>query len=208
MTSAADLLSALRQKHSNDAVVREVVIDDPFEFAIRRRAEIERARAYGEHHADATEERYRRQGKTIAESVPEGWSLLASKPQRRIDALILASTGTTAVEIKVTRADFRRDTEQKRRAWRAITNRFVYLVPKGLVTPEEVADGCGLWEYDPEERGHYSWQHGIVATRRAKVNKTPDPLPFQVTRALAYRVSNYERKAPEPPQTFPEEIAS
>lgn len=190
---AATLLAALRQKHSGDAVVREVVIDDPFEFAIRRRAEIERARQWGDDHAERAEARYA--GKPIADVVPEGWSLRTSKPQRRIDALILASTGTTAVEIKVTRADFRRDTEEKRRAWRSVTNRFVYLVPKGLVTIDEVAEGCGLWEFDPEVHGLHRWQHAITTTKRAVPNKNPDPLPFQVTRSLAYRVSNHERQA-------------
>lgn len=190
--TAATLLAALRQKHSGDAVVREVVIDDPFEFAIRRRAEIERARQWGEDHADRTEARYA--GKPIADVVPEGWDYRTSKPQRRIDALIIASTGITAVEIKVTRADFRRDTEEKRRAWRAITNRFVYLVPKGLVTPDEVANGCGLWEYDAEAHGEYRWMHGITSVKRAVANKSPEPMPFQVTRSLAYRVSTNERQ--------------
>lgn len=193
--SAATLLAALRKKHSGDAVVREVVIDDPFEFAIRHRAQIEHARTYGEHRAEREEARLRARGSVIAEAVPVGWDIRTSKPQRRIDALIVASTGTTAVEIKVTRADFRRDTEEKRRAWRAITNRFVYLVPKGLVTPEEVADGCGLWEFDPATHGVHHWQHGIASVKRATKNKAPDPLPFQVTRALAYRVSNHERQA-------------
>ncbi|MBW9118872.1 hypothetical protein JNB63_02070 [Microbacterium trichothecenolyticum] len=193
--TAATLLAALRQKHSGDAVVREVVIDDPYEFAIRRRAEIERARSWGEDQAEMVERRYVEQGKLIADAVPDGWNYRASKPQRRIDALIIASTGTTAVEIKVTRADFRRDTDEKRRAWRAITNRFVYLVPKGLVALEEVADGCGLWEFDADAHGKYRWQHGIVSVKRATTNKSPDPLPFQITRSLAYRVSNHERQA-------------
>lgn len=193
--TAGLLLTALRQKHSGDAVVREVVIDDTYEFAIRRRAEIERARAWGEDHAEMAEARYVARGKEIADAVPEGWEYRASVPQRRIDALILASTGITAVEIKVTRADFKRETDAKRRAWRAVTNRFVYLVPKGLVTPDEVADGCGLWEFDPELHGQYRWQHGITSVKRAVSNKHPEPLPFQVTRSLAYRVSNAERKA-------------
>lgn len=193
--TAGVLLAALRKKHASDAVVREVVIDDPFEFAIRHRAQIERARAYGEEHAEHEHARLVARGVPIAESVPDGWDFRTSKPQRRIDALIIASTGTTAVEVKVTRADFRRETEAKRRAWRAITNRFVYLVPVGLVAPEEVADGCGLWVFDPAEHGPYRWQHGITTVKRATANKAPDPLPFQVTRSLAYRVSNYERQA-------------
>lgn len=193
--TAAVLLDALRKKHSADAVVREVVIDDPVEFAIRRRVDIDRAREYGEAHAQRRAEMYAERGLAVADAVPEGWSRLASIPQRRIDALIIASTGTTAVEIKVTRADFRRDTEAKRRAWRAVTNRFVYLVPKGLVRLDEVPEGCGLWEYDETKSGYGGWQHGLTAAKRAKPNKSPDPLPFQVARAFAYRVSNHERAA-------------
>lgn len=193
MTTAAELLSALRRKHAADAVVREVVIDDPIEHAIRRRVSIENQRSYGERQAALLEAYYRDRGDEIADSVPDDWTMSTSVPQRRIDALILASTGITAIEIKVSRADFKRDTEEKRRAWRAVTNRFVYLVPKGLVTPAEVAPGCGLWEFDPAASGPYSYQHGISAKKKATVNKEPAPLPFQVTRALAYRVSNQEK---------------
>lgn len=201
--TAATLLAALRQKHSGDAVVREVVIDDPFEEGIRFRDRIDRyteqSQSPSDHFAQWIErekERAERRGISIPETVPEGWTLRSSIPRRRIDALILASTGSTAVEIKVTRADFRRETDEKRRAWRAITNRFVYLVPKGLVTPDEVADGCGLWEFDAVAHGAHRWQHSITVTKRATTNKEPAPLPFQITRSLAYRVSNHERAAP------------
>lgn len=192
---AKELLAALRQKHSADAVVREVVIDDPFELAIRRRAEIENTRRWsGDEHAAKRLGRYEAEGKPVADEIPDGWDRRRSVPQRRIDALVFASTGITAVEIKVSRADFRRDTDEKRRAWRAVTNRFIYLVPTGLVTPAEVADGCGLWVFDPERFSDTnSWMHGITSVKRAVVNKAPDPLPLQVTRALAYRVSNHER---------------
>jgi hypothetical protein len=195
--TAATLLRALRQKHSADAVVREVVIDDPVELAIRRRASIESTRRWsGDDHAERRLARFAAEGRPVADEVPDGWDHRSSIPRRRIDALIFASTGITAVEIKVTRADFRRDTDAKRRAWRSVTNRFVYLVPKGLVTPDEVADGCGLWEFDLDRFStQYSSSHGITATKRAKVTKDPEPLPFQVTQALAYRVSGHERKA-------------
>lgn len=193
--TARTLLAALRKKHANDAVVREVVIDDPFDAAYRYRERIDRYASQGwadlaRHELTRAEQR----GIEIPDALPDGWSLSSSTPQRRIDALIIASTGITAVEIKISRADFRRDTDVKRRAWRAVTNRFIYLVPRGLVAPDEVADGCGLWEYDPQQAGPYRSQHGITATKRAKPNKTPAPLPFQVTRALAYRVSANEYK--------------
>jgi hypothetical protein len=200
--TASLLLAALRQKHASDAVVREVVIDDPFEEGIRFRDRIDRyskqSQSPDDHFAlwiESERKRAESRGITIPESVPAGWNLRASIPRRRIDALIIASTGRTAVEIKVTRADFRRETDEKRRAWRAITHRFVYLVPKGLVSPAEVPDGCGLWEFDVDVHGEYRWQHGITTAKRAVLNKQPDPLPFQITQALAYRVSAHERSA-------------
>lgn len=194
MSTAKELLAALRRKHAADAVVREVVIDDSYEYAIRRRQQLDQADMYGPGWASRLTERYQSRGEEVAPFVPDGWTLQGSIPQRRIDALIIASTGLTAVEIKVTRADFRRDTDAKRRAWQSITNRFVYLTPKGLVSPDEVADGCGLWEFDPDAAGSYSHQHGIKSVKRATVNKAPQPLPFQVTRALAYRVSRTEKE--------------
>lgn len=202
MSDAKTLLAALRKKHSADAVVREVVIDDPFEEGYRYRDRIDRYEAMSTSDHDHFAHWVRREldtaerrGVAVPDRVPEGWSLRSSIPRRRIDALIFASTGITAVEIKVSRADFRRDTDEKRRAWRSVTNRFVYLVPKGLVTPDEVADGCGLWEFDETTTGPFGYQHGISTTKRAKTNKDRQPLPFQVTRAMAYRVSNQERSA-------------
>ncbi|QIS38644.1 hypothetical protein [Clavibacter capsici] len=191
--TAKELLAALRKKHATDAVVREVVIDDTHEQAIRRRHDIEQARGNAYDSAGWWEDHYRDRGWDVATAIPDGWTPQASIPQRRIDALIIASTGITAVEIKVTRSDFRRDTEEKRRAWRDVSNRFVYLTPKGLVDPDEVGAGCGLWEFDATAAGPYSYQHGITAIKRAAVNKKPRPLPFQVTRALAYRVSRNEK---------------
>jgi hypothetical protein len=110
----------------------------------------------------------------------------ASKRVRRIDALLRDTSGYTAIEIKVTRADFRRDTEEKRRAWKAHTRRFIYATPAGLVTPGEVPDGCGLWEFDG---------HRLKVIKKATINKSPLTLPRSVFDTMLYRVSNYERAA-------------
>src|SRR5690606_15212995 len=143
--TAADILRAIRRKHFNDAVVREVVIDDPFEEGYRLRDRIDRYLAQSvsdqDHFAQWAQrdiERAAARGIEIPESLPEGWSLRSSEPRRRIDARIVASTGRTAVEIKVSRADFRRETEEKRRAWQAITNRFVYAAPVGVISRDEL----------------------------------------------------------------------
>lgn len=189
--TARDILAAIRKKHHTDAVVREVVIDDPIEMGYRARASMN---ASGGRWAAQSRAWYERRGVVVPDEIPAEWSMRDSIPQRRIDALIFASTGVTAVEIKVTRADFKRETEEKRRAWRAVTNRFVYAAPVGLLRPDEIPAGCGLWEFDPMSAGPYRSQHGLSVRSKASVNKEPNALPPQILTALAYRVSKYEKK--------------
>jgi hypothetical protein len=117
--------------------------------------------------------------------LPVGYRLKDAITQRRIDALIFESKMLTAVEVKVSRADFFRDTDAKRGAWFRHTHRFVYLVPKGLVKMEEVPDGCGLWEYEAGQ---------ITVTKKSKINKTPLPFPFSMTKYFAWRAFIAERK--------------
>lgn len=52
-----------------------------------------------------------------------------------------------AYEIKVSRADFRRDTSLKQREARLFSDQFFYVAPAGLLKPEEVPDWAGLIEY-------------------------------------------------------------
>lgn len=108
-----------------------------------------------------------------------------TKSTRRIDALMFRTLERTAIEIKVSRADFARDTWQKRRPWVRVTHRFIYAVPKGLINPaSETPYGCGLWEIDDSG--------AVTVARKAQMNKTPEPLPQQVVQALAYRASGHE----------------
>lgn len=103
---------------------------------------------------------------------------------RRIDGLMFSSLQRTAIEVKVSVPDFRRETYAKQRAWTRCTHRFVFAVPAGLIDSREVAlefYGAGLW-----------WVHtdGQVEVRRkAKVNPYPEPLPQQVVQSLAYRAA-------------------
>lgn len=96
---------------------------------------------------------------------------------RRIDALMWQSLTRTAIEIKVTKADFNRDTHWKRRAWQRVTHRFVYVVPHDLevMSPH----GCGLWKVDEFGR--------ITVVKNAIISRTPEPLPQSVVQRLAYR---------------------
>ncbi len=58
----------------------------------------------------------------------------------------------TAYEIKVSRADFKRDTHGKQREARLFSDRFYYVTPKGLLRPEEVPDWAGLIEIVGSDR--------------------------------------------------------
>lgn len=179
MTKAAEILDAIRTSYPRAAIVREVCLTDPMEHAIYARWIIENSPS-----RDYYKREYQRKGTVIADSIPEGWVPHESKTTRRIDALMRDSQGYTAIEIKVSRADFKRETEGKRRAWRAHTRRFIYAVPQGLLLPEEIPTGCGLWEIIGNT---------IKVSKKASINKNVLPFPQSFYDALLYRVSNYEK---------------
>lgn len=71
---------------------------------------------------------------------------------RRCDFWTISANGSTsfsatAYEIKVSRADFRRDTHTKQRQARLFSDRFYYVAPKGLIKPDELPDWAGLMEF-------------------------------------------------------------
>lgn len=117
-----------------------------------------------------------------------------AKPTRRIDALMFDSFERTAIEIKVSRTDFKREHSGKYMPWVRVTHRFIYAVPEGLIEPSEVWDlggnyQAGLW---------YVHEDGtLTVARKAKSNKHPEPLPQQVVQALAYRATPKLAPAPE-----------
>lgn len=98
-------------------------------------------------------------------------------PTRRIDALMFQSLVRTAIEIKISEADFNRDTWEKRRAWWRVCHRFVYVVPADLDI--RAPWKCGLWRVGADGR--------VVVATKASVNVAPEPLPQSVVQALAYR---------------------
>jgi hypothetical protein len=183
--TADEILKAIRFRHNKAAIVSEVVVTDEFEMAIARRYWADRHPRYTARELA----RYAEKGEVVADFVPEGWVMNDSKLIRRIDGLMLEGGKYTAIEIKVSRADFKRDTEEKRRMWRSITHRFVYAVPKGLVDPSELPPYAGLWEYDPT--AHYSSQ--IASAKRAATNKQCEPMPQQVVTAMFYRSARAEQ---------------
>ena len=71
----------------------------------------------------------------------------------RVDFLAInvsPSTGNraTAYEIKVSRADFRRDNHRKQRGARLYSDHFWYIAPKGVIPHEEIPDWAGLMEVE------------------------------------------------------------
>lgn len=107
------------------------------------------------------------------------------KQFRSIDALMMQTLERTAIEIKVSRADFNRDTHAKRSPWRRLAHRFIYAVPHDLnvVAPH----GCGLWKVHPDG--------SVKVAKKAIINRTPEALPQDVIQRLMYRASNAARKA-------------
>ena len=61
-----------------------------------------------------------------------------------------SSAGFQAVayEIKISRADFKRDTHAKQRQARLFSDRFYYVAPRGLLKPDDMPDWAGLIEFD------------------------------------------------------------
>lgn len=101
---------------------------------------------------------------------------------RRIDALMFDGPQRTAIEIKVSRADVKREHWSKIAPWMEVTHRYVYAVPAGLMEANEVpVYGAGIWWVHDDGR--------VEVRRKAKIEKFPEPLPQQVVTALAYRAA-------------------
>lgn len=126
------------------------------------------------------------------------------KPYRRIDGLMFETLTRTAVEIKISMADLRRETPYKWEPWRSVTHRFIYAIPYGMCEWQEVIDAtgnywAGVWGVHEDGR--------VEVLRRAKVQKHPEPLPQQVVQAMAYRIHrSYPRVGLDAPEN-PEENA-
>ena len=97
---------------------------------------------------------------------------------RRIDALMFETRVRTAIEIKVSRADAKRESWHKVHPWRRVVHRYVYACPAGLLDFPPVA-GCGLWWIHTSGR--------VEVVRKTKPNLTPEPLPQSVIQNLAFR---------------------
>jgi hypothetical protein len=107
---------------------------------------------------------------------------------RRIDYLLMRISRRSqprheriALEVKVTRADFKRDTDEKRAAWFGVSDRFAYVTPVGMIRPEELPAGCGLMEYNPEA----TFASDVLKWKVVAPKKSEPPTPFD-TQFFAY----------------------
>lgn len=160
--NATEVLDAVRRKYPRCALVPEVVIDIDNHDAL----------TYWRH-------------LVIREMSAEDQRRTPPKPAqyRRIDALMFDGPQRTAIEVKVSLADMRRESWEKVSPWLNVTHRFVYVVPAGLIdNGHGIPVHCaGLWWVHPDGR--------IEVRRKAQVRKYPEELPRQVVTALAYRAA-------------------
>lgn len=89
--------------------------------------------------------------KTLGDAI---WAteLAFSQGARRCDLWTISANSSAgfkarAYEIKISRADFRRDTAVKQREARLFSDQFFYVTPAGLIRPDEVPDWAGLIEF-------------------------------------------------------------
>jgi hypothetical protein len=188
--TAKQLLATLdKQYGSRFSIIREVSIVDPIETQLTSAYYY---RAYPDYYAKSLVKR----GLDV-DSMPDTTNYIPGQTPtiRRIDALMVGAMDAhgeypaTAVEVKISRADFKRDTEEKRRAWKSVTHRFVYLVPEGLISVDEVPEGCGLWYWVKTPYGAR-----IDIAKRAEVRHGPDDFGPYFTSYLIGRVARAENK--------------
>jgi hypothetical protein len=119
--------------------------------------------------------------------------LAMSGGDRRCDFWTISPNGSAgfkavAYEIKISRADYRRDHAFKQREARLFSDQFFYVTPAGLVKREEVPDWAGLIEFDGaalkkvvhaplRDKDGPTWQFVVSLIRNSgKINRDTDLL--------------------------------
>lgn len=103
----------------------------------------------------------------------------------------------TALEIKTSRADFLRDVArpEKQGPWRELANRHAFVVPEGLVRPDEVPAGSGLLVVSRHGAPATSGWHEVRWARRAPWTAARRPLPLPNILDAFYRAGRAEAAA-------------
>lgn len=135
-------------------------------------------------------------------TIGDDWSEPGQPSYRRIDALMVDGKQLSAIEIKTSIADSRRETFHKTAPWRRVTHRYVYVVPAGLIDHPPL-HGAGLWWVHDDGR--------VEVHSKAIPNRYPDPLPMQVVQVLMYRAAavpmNSDGRSEDPQDALPGDAA-
>ncbi len=177
--TAEDVLRSIAAKHYDGALSRELVLNVDNSGGKYNRWQLDRMeRWYGKNHKRYHDFLDSISGQDID---PEGSvsNLWEPPSNRRIDGFLYSKKKLIAIEVKVSVADFKRETSEKRAPWERVSHQFVYATPKGLLMPSDIPSHCGLWEVDEFNR--------VTIAKKAKVNKNPEPMPQQILVALMYR---------------------
>lgn len=145
-----------------------------------------------------------------SELVTDEWSLLTEVPlrsgagasrwsdnTRTIDVLLSRNWSSgighrrIAVEVKVSRSDFRNENDLKRAPAEACAHQTFYAVPAGLLTPADLPKGWGLIEVYPDQESYDAgtgWPLGPtrVRTRVRAVERVPS-CDVDILAATAFR---------------------
>jgi hypothetical protein len=125
---------------------------------------------------------------------------------RRCDFWTISANGSsgflaTAYEIKISRADFRRDTHAKQRQARLFSDRFYYVAPKGLLKPDDLPDWAGLYEWTEDgltmtvaapfrDKDGPTWQFVVSLIRNSGVVRRDTELIRKENSDLRRRMKN------------------
>lgn len=91
-----------------------------------------------------------------------------------------------AIEIKVSRADYKREMEsEKWRSWYRLAHRFAFATPAGLLSLSEVPAECGLIEVS---------ERGLVTWRRQGPRHEPETPPESLFAEVVRRLSRHEAR--------------
>jgi hypothetical protein len=138
--------------------------------------------------------------------------LAFSQGARRCDLWTISANSSAgfkarAYEVKISRADFRRDSAVKQREARLFSDQFYYVTPAGLIHKDEVPDWAGLIEYDGKtfktviqapyrDKDAPTWELVVSMIRNSgNVNRDTDLLKIRLRNAE--RMLSGARKAVE-----------
>lgn len=148
LVSTREILDALRKKHSADA---EFERHAPWFFVEELRVDAggwNRARQMRQLHDGKGNPKFDELGRPVM--------VRANHDKQSLDAFAFSmwkkdNHDRIAYEVKVSRSDFLNEVKKpwKREAGMELANKFVYVTPPGLITKDEVPEGCGLMEVHP-----------------------------------------------------------